>query len=81
MTQASNDNLSQDLFFDNSELERKQTESFVSETLSDCDDGELFLEFTQSENLSFDDGQLKSANFTSEQGFGLRAVSGIQGIK
>ncbi len=65
-----------DLFFENSELDRKQTESFVSETLNNCNDGELFLEFTQSETLSFDDGQLKSANFNTQQGFGLRAVSG-----
>ena len=65
-----------DLFFDSSELERQQTENFVSDTLKACDDGELFLEFTQSETLSFDDGQLKSANFNTQQGFGLRAVAG-----
>ena len=76
MSEPVNDGSIGDLFFDNSELERKQTEGFVSETLNACDDGELFLEFTQSENLSFDDGQLKSANFNTQQGFGLRAVAG-----
>jgi TldD protein len=65
-----------DLFFENSELDRTKTENFVSESLHGCDDGELFLEMTQSETLSFDDGQLKSANFRTEQGFGLRAVVG-----
>jgi len=76
MTNQSSGTANGDLFFENSELDRKQTENFISETLNDCDDGELFLEFTQSETLSFDDGQLKSANFNTQQGFGLRAVSG-----
>ncbi len=65
-----------DLFFDNSELDRTRTTSFVDEALGACDDGELFLEFKQSESLVFDDGQLKSANFDTQQGFGLRAVKG-----
>lgn len=68
--------MADDLFFDDSELDRKQTEDFVSQTLHGCDDGELFLEHTQSETLGFDDGQLKSANYSTQQGFGLRAVSG-----
>ncbi len=76
MTNTANEAPTGDLFFDTSDLDRKQTEKFVSETLNGCDDGELFLEFTQSENLSFDDGQLKSANFNTQQGFGLRAVAG-----
>ncbi|HIB22934.1 MAG TPA: metalloprotease TldD, partial [Rhodospirillales bacterium] len=41
-----------------------------------ADDGELFLEYQQSENFVFDDGQLKNANFDTSQGFGLRAVAG-----
>ena len=68
--------MTKDVFFEDSELDRDQTQKFVSQTLIDCDDGELFLEFTQSEALSFDDGQLKSANFNTQQGFGLRAVAG-----
>ena len=44
--------------------------------LSGADDGELFLETSTSESLAFDDGRLKTANFDSERGFGLRGVYG-----
>jgi len=40
------------------------------------DDGELYLEYGQSESLVFDDGRLKTANFDTTQGFGLRGVVG-----
>ena len=65
-----------DIFFGNTQLDRSQTLRTVSDALSGCDDGELFLEYSQSELLSFDDGKLKAANFDTRQGFGLRAVSG-----
>ncbi len=39
-------------------------------------DGELYLEYTQSEALGFDDGRIKTASFDQSQGFGLRALSG-----
>jgi TldD protein len=48
----------------------------VADALDGADDGELFLEFSQSEGLLFDNGRLKSANFDTSQGFGLRAVAG-----
>ena len=41
-----------------------------------ADDGELYLEYSQSEGLVFDNGRLKSASFDTNQGFGLRAVAG-----
>jgi TldD protein len=44
--------------------------------LADADDGELFLESTRSEALSYDDGKLRNASYNSSEGFGLRAVSG-----
>ena len=40
------------------------------------DDGELFLEYSQSESVALDDGRIKSAAFDTTQGFGLRAVAG-----
>jgi len=49
--------------------------SLVSETLHNADDGELFVEYAQLESLVFDDGRLKAGNFSSNQGFGLRAVA------
>ncbi len=63
-------------FFDQSELDENRTETLVSEALNGMDDGELYLESTQSESFSFDDGRLKGASFDSSQGFGLRAVTG-----
>lgn len=48
----------------------------VSETLKGADDGELFIEHSQSEALVFDDGRLRTATFDQGEGFGLRAVTG-----
>lgn len=48
----------------------------TAEALSGADDGELFLEYRQSEGLSWDNGRLKTASFDTTQGFGLRAVAG-----
>src|SRR5690606_29190944 len=48
----------------------------VAESLSGADDGELFLEYREGEALVFDNGRLKTANFNTDQGFGLRAVAG-----
>ena len=41
-----------------------------------ADDGELFLERSESEMLVFDDGRLKSAAYDATEGFGLRVVAG-----
>src|SRR5262245_27174397 len=57
-------------------LDRRKTEKMVDDALAGCDDGELFLEYEQSESLAFDDGKLKSASFDTTQGFGLRSVAG-----
>ncbi len=48
----------------------------MADALVGADDGELFLETSTSESLAFDDGRLKTANFDSERGFGLRGVYG-----
>src|SRR3954447_18747044 len=44
--------------------------------LSVCDDGELFLQYAASEAFGFDDGRLKTADYHTSSGFGLRGVSG-----
>ena len=64
------------IFFGKGALAQRKTEKMVNEALAGCDDGELFLEYIQSEGLAFDDGKLKSASFDTTQGFGLRAVKG-----
>ena len=64
------------LFYGKGGLDPRKTSKMVDEALAGCDDGELFLEYVQSESLSFDDGKLKSASFDTSQGFGLRSVAG-----
>lgn len=48
----------------------------TQDALSGADDGELFVEYRQTEGLVFDNGRLKGANYDTAQGFGLRAVAG-----
>ena len=46
------------LFFDNTDLDQTRLESVVDDALAGSDDGELFLEYKQSESFSFDDSKL-----------------------
>lgn len=57
-------------------LDAARAEAILADALSAADDGELFLEYVQTEGLTFDNGRLKSASFDTSQGFGLRAVAG-----
>lgn len=68
--------LTDELFFDRAGLDKGQTQDIVDGALNGADDGELFLEYSQSESLAFDDGRLKTASFDTTQGFGLRAIAG-----
>jgi TldD protein len=65
-----------DLFFQRTGLTPERIERIVKDKLSGSDDGELFLEYRQSESIGLDDGRIKSASFDTTQGFGLRAVCG-----
>ncbi|UIJ71155.1 metalloprotease TldD [Aurantimonas sp. HBX-1] len=58
------------------DISRAEIDAILGETLAGADDGELFLEYRESESLGFDNGRLKSGNFSTDQGFGLRAVAG-----
>lgn len=64
------------IFFDQTGMDRAAVEGIVRDALRGTDDGELYLEYHQSEGMVWDDGKLKSANFNTTQGFGLRAVAG-----
>ena len=64
------------LFFERTGMDAGRVETLVGDALAGADDGELYLEYRQSESFSYDDGRLKSASFDTSQGFGLRAVSG-----
>jgi TldD protein len=65
-----------DFVFDDSDLDAKAAQSTLDQTLRGADDGELFVERTSSEALTFDDGRLRTASFDSARGFGLRCVAG-----
>src|SRR5258706_3794974 len=65
-----------ELFFERTGMDPGRVEGIVGEALAGMDDGELFLEYSQSESVALDDGRIKSAAFDTTQGFGLRAVSG-----
>jgi TldD protein len=59
---------------DRSGLDRARVGKLIARGLEGADDGELFLEYCQSEMLMFDNGRLKQATYDTTQGFGLRAV-------
>jgi TldD protein len=59
---------------DRSGLDRNDARRQLARGLDGADDGELFLEYAQSEVLMFDNGRLKQATYDTSQGFGLRAV-------
>ena len=63
-------------FFEKSDLSRNEAENIISETLKKCDDGELYLEDTKSESILLDDNKIKNSSYSSDLGFGLRAISG-----
>ncbi len=59
---------------DRAGLDRSKVRQMLARGLEGADDGELFLEYKQSEMLVFDNGRLKQATYDTAQGFGLRAV-------
>ncbi len=61
---------------DRAGLDRARVGNIIHRGLEGADDGELFLEYRQSEALVFDNGRLKQATYDTAQGFGLRAVKG-----
>ncbi|MBG04085.1 MAG: metalloprotease TldD [Rhodospirillaceae bacterium] len=65
-----------ELFFTKAGLDRSRVEDLTTDALDGADDGELFLEYCQSESISYDDGRVRSASFDTSQGFGLRSISG-----
>src|SRR5579871_4082750 len=57
-------------------VEPERAGELLGEAVAGADDGELFLERSESEAFVFDDGRLKSASYDSTEGFGLRVVAG-----
>ena len=65
---------SYDLFFNKEGLNFNKTEKILNESLQKADDGELFLEFKQSESFIYDDKKIKNASASTDKGFGLRSI-------
>jgi TldD protein len=57
-------------------LDPAEAQRLAASHLSRCDDGELYLQYRVAEAFGFDDGRLKTADYHTETGFGLRGVSG-----
>ena len=63
------------LYRDN-QLDPETAQRLAADLLRRCDDGELYLQYRASEAFGFDDGRLKTADYSTDAGFGLRGVSG-----
>ncbi|WP_174274464.1 metalloprotease TldD [Sphingomonas bacterium] len=57
-------------------LEPEAALRLTADALRSCDDGELYLQHIVSEAFGFDDGRLKTADYNTQSGFGLRGLSG-----
>ena len=57
-------------------LDADGARGLAAKHLSACEDGELYLQYSASEAFGFDDGRLKTADYHSTSGFGLRGVTG-----
>ncbi|WP_298222378.1 metalloprotease TldD [Acidocella sp.] len=69
-------NKADELFHGNQGLDLDAAHKYVAKALNGTDDGELFLEYRESESISLDDRRIRAASFDTRRGFGLRAVLG-----
>ena len=58
------------------DIEKSEIESMLKDSVGKAEDGEMFLEYRESEAFVFDNGKLKTGTFDNTNGFGIRAVSG-----
>jgi TldD protein len=64
------------IFFEKAGLDPADVSKLVTKSLTGADDGEMFLEYVQSEFFAWDDGKLKNSSYDTDTGFGLRSVAG-----
>lgn len=57
-------------------LDPGEAKRLAARHLARCDDGELYLQYNANESFGFDDGRLKTADYHTSSGFGLRGVVG-----
>ena len=65
-----------DRLIDQFDVSAEALRAEIGTALANADDGELYIEHSQSEGLMFDNGRLKQASYNEDRGFGLRAVAG-----
>tara|TARA_B100000686_G_scaffold348353_1_gene439202 strand:+ start:3382 stop:4818 length:1437 start_codon:yes stop_codon:yes gene_type:complete len=63
------------LFFSKNDINKLDAEKIVTKAISGAEDGELYMQASQNESFTFDDGKLKIANANTDLGFGLRSLS------
>ncbi len=64
------------LFHGTNGLDPHTAARHIATATDGADDGELFLEYRESESISLEDGRIRAASFDTRRGFGLRAVLG-----
>ncbi|MEZ0223054.1 MAG: PmbA/TldA family metallopeptidase, partial [Alphaproteobacteria bacterium] len=64
------------IFYEKNKLDPDAAKKLVDSSLNGADDGELFMEYVQSEFFGWDDGRLKTCTYDTDMGFGLRSVAG-----
>ena len=57
-------------------LTREDAVKSLKLATKNSDDGEIFFEQRQTETITFDDSRVKSANFDTSEGMGMRSVCG-----
>ena len=57
-------------------LDPDLAQKLAREALAKADDGELYLQYRATESFGFEDGRLKTADYSTDAGFALRAVTG-----
>ncbi|QHI96279.1 metalloprotease TldD [Aristophania vespae] len=74
--------ISDSLFFEtlSKEWTPVDVEKELNQSLQGVDDGELFLEYRETETLGLEEGILRRSSFNRSCGFGLRAIKGEQTV-
>ena len=59
------------ILFESSDLDTETISSITKKSLHGFEDGELFIEYCESESMVLDDSKIKNASFDTKKGFGL----------
>ncbi len=64
------------IFFENNNISKSKIFNILTNSLKDCDDGEIYFENSDSETFFFDDGRMKNVSYDNSKGFGIRSILG-----